>query len=415
MKIASSIADLLFEHECVVIPGLGGFITKTNPASVHPVKHQFKPPHKEIVFNQHLRANDGMLLNHIAHKESLPYSEAKKKMDKFVLRCLQEMQAGRRINFRLIGSISMDDKQQIVFDPDLSQNYLAESFGLTGFVSPAIKRETFTQKLEQQIKQQREEKSQKISSDTPKRKTTPKAPKQKVFRASRKKNPYKKQLIFIAVLLTFMASGWAYMNKHVVQHYYQTYASLVPFFYPSPNEYMATHMNHFGITALADNSDPSTIDKAKDLRSEIPVETLPNTAVLPETKTEEKVPTETEVVKEQLETPTAVQEEFIPAETITEATAKPAAEPTKELIQDPVQNMDQLKYFIIAGAFREKANADKLMAELRAKGFNAVFAGQTGSGLHRIAFEGHSSRSTALSRLEAIKEEENENAWLFSM
>lgn len=411
MKIASSIADLLFEHECVVIPGLGGFITKTNPASVHPVKHQFKPPHKEIVFNQHLRANDGMLLNHIAHKESLPYSEAKKKMDKFVLRCLQEMQSGRRINFRLIGSISMDDKQQIVFDPDLSQNYLAESFGLTGFVSPAIKRETFAQKLEQQIKQQREEKSQKINSDTSKRRTKPKAPKQKVFRASRKKNPYKKQLIFIAVLLIFMASGWAYMNKQLVQHYYQTYASLVPFFYPSPNEYMATHMNHFGITALADNSNPNTIDHAtlpvEDLRTEKPAETLPNTAFLSETKTEEELPAETEAVKELLETPATLHDEFIPAETI--------AEPTKKVIQNPVQHMDQPKYFIIAGAFRQKANADKLMDELRAKGFNAVFAGQTASGLHRIAFEVHPNRSAALSRLEAIKKEENENAWLFSM
>jgi cell division septation protein DedD len=302
-----------------------------------------------------------------------------------------------------------------VFDPDLSQNYLAESFGLTGFVSPAIKRETFTQKLEQQIKQQRAEKSQKISSDTPKRKATPKAPKQKTFRASRKKNPYKKQLIFIAVLLLFMASGWAYMNKHMVQHYYQTYASLVPFFYPSPNEYVATHMNHFGITTLADNSDPKTMDKAvspaEDLNSGKPFETPESTAVLPEVKTEEAFPTESETDEEQLETPTTVQDEIIPEETI----AEPTPEPTKVLIQDPVQNMDQLKYFIIAGAFREKANADKLVTKLRAKGFNAVFAGQTGSGLHRIAFEGHSSRSAALTRLEAIKEEENENAWLFSM
>ncbi len=410
MKIASSIADLLFEHECVVIPGLGGFITKTNPATVHPVKHQFKPPHKEIVFNQHLRANDGMLLNHIAHKESLPYSEAKKKMDKFVLRCIEEMQAGRKINFRLIGSISMDDKQQIVFDPDLSQNYLAESFGLTGFVSPAIKRETFTQKLEQQIKQQREEKSQKISSDTPKRKTKPKAPKQKVFRASRKKNPYKKQLIFIAVLLIFMTSGWAYMNKHVVQHYYQTYASLVPFFYPSPNEYVAAHINHFGI-AGSDNSSEITLSKTeipeKKLPEEKPAEALSKTAVSPENIIEEGPLTETDPNKEIPESSDPLQDEIIPEE--------PIAETPKEIVSDPVQAEEQAKYFIIAGAFREKANADKLVAKLRAKGFNAVFAGQTGSGLHRIAFEGHSNRGIALSRLEAIKEEENENAWLFIM
>lgn len=77
MKIAHYIADLLFEHECVVIPGLGGFITKDHPASIHPLKHQFKPPSREIVFNPHLRTNDGLLLSLIAQSENLSYQDAK--------------------------------------------------------------------------------------------------------------------------------------------------------------------------------------------------------------------------------------------------------------------------------------------------------------------------------------------------
>ncbi len=411
MKIASSIADLLFEHECIVIPGLGGFITKTNPASIHPVKHQFKPPHKEIVFNQHLRANDGMLLNHIAHKEALSYSEAKSKMDKFVHRCLEEMQAGRRINFRNIGSLSMDERQQIIFEPDLSQNYLADSFGLSGFVSPAIKRESFTQKLEQQIKQQREEKSRKLSSDLPG--TAAKKPKQKVFRASRKKNPYKKQIVFLAVLLIFMLGGWAYMNKTVVQQYYQAYAGLVPFFYANPNEYVAAHMDKldFAIpntkTNTAIKSEP-LLDKTSNTVVENPVaEPLPTLSEVKEENTSDSSP-----VKELADNTTG--EESTELDVTTEEVMEESAAPITENVALVAQQSD-LKYFIIAGAFREKANADNLIAALKGKGFSAVFAGQTGSGLHRVAFEGHFDKDKALLRLNAIKEEENENAWLFTM
>ena len=77
MKIAKYIADLLFEYECIVIPGFGGLITKEIPAQIHPVQHHFIPPSKEIVFNVHLKTNDGLLVNHIARQENLTYIEAK--------------------------------------------------------------------------------------------------------------------------------------------------------------------------------------------------------------------------------------------------------------------------------------------------------------------------------------------------
>ncbi len=58
------------------------------------------------------------------------------------------------------------------FDADATQNYLADSFGLTGFVSPMIKREDFKQKLEHTIRQQRDEKQRKLHTNpTPKSRT----------------------------------------------------------------------------------------------------------------------------------------------------------------------------------------------------------------------------------------------------
>jgi cell division septation protein DedD len=74
----------------------------------------------------------------------------------------------------------------------------------------------------------------------------------------------------------------------------------------------------------------------------------------------------------------------------------------------------QAGFYIIAGAFRDKENADKLINQLRSKGYEAVYAGQTNTGLWRIAFEAHQQRSAAIRRLAVIQNEENPGAWIFS-
>ena len=97
MKIARYIGDLLFEYECIVIPGFGGFITKEVPAKIHPVQNHFIPPSKEIVFNVHLKANDGLLINHIARSEKINYTEAKMRLENFVERCEAALKNGKSV------------------------------------------------------------------------------------------------------------------------------------------------------------------------------------------------------------------------------------------------------------------------------------------------------------------------------
>ncbi|MDY0077776.1 MAG: SPOR domain-containing protein [Bacteroidales bacterium] len=421
MKIASSIADLLFEHECVVIPGLGGFITKNHPAEIHSIKHQFKPPHKEIVFNQHLRANDGMLLNYIAQKEALAYADAKKKMDRFVLRCLDEMEHGRRITFRNIGSIYYDNHKQVVFDADTTQNYLADSFGLTGFVSPMILREDFKQKLEQTMRQQREEKQRKLHTDPVAKGKLPKSntKAEPVFKASRRPNRYKKQLFFIAFLLLFMLAGWSYMNINTVSRYYEAYSGWVPFFYASPNEFFAKHADKIVLDRyIPDEKNEIAANLQQSLRTS-------EATLIPDISSQEA-----DIIEEKNY---AEEQDFNDVNSFEANTEKantaadgyeveavvveplPVEEETVTAIGETIPfTTHQAGFFIIAGAFRDKDNADKLIGQLRGKGFEAIYAGQTNTGLWRIAFEAHQERSAAIRRLAVIQNEENPGAWIFS-
>ena len=70
------------------------------------------------------------------------------------------------------------------------------------------------------------------------------------------------------------------------------------------------------------------------------------------------------------------------------------------------------KYFIIGGAFGVEANADKLVAVLREKGYAADRAGLSPSGLHMVSYLSTPDRSEALVNLGVIRAQENPSAWL---
>jgi cell division protein FtsN len=70
------------------------------------------------------------------------------------------------------------------------------------------------------------------------------------------------------------------------------------------------------------------------------------------------------------------------------------------------------KYHIIAGAFREEANAHKKIGQLQDQGFNARLIGKNKYGLHQVTYTSVTERSEALSELRRIKSSFNKDAWL---
>ena len=59
--IDNYICELLYDHDCVIIPGLGGFIANFEPARIIRKQHTIMPPSKKIAFNGKLKNNDGLL------------------------------------------------------------------------------------------------------------------------------------------------------------------------------------------------------------------------------------------------------------------------------------------------------------------------------------------------------------------
>lgn len=139
MEINRYIKDLLLEHDCVVIPGLGGFIGSSSRAELQSITKTITPPGKRISFNAQLQRNDGLLIHHVAYVEGVSYDEAEHGVQEFVKACKRRLEQSGLIIFQEVGKLTMDADGIISFYPTPGRNLLQESFGL----KPVHYRQTF--------------------------------------------------------------------------------------------------------------------------------------------------------------------------------------------------------------------------------------------------------------------------------
>ncbi len=135
------ISELLFAHDCVIVPSFGGFVCTYASAKVHPAQHIFTPPSKQVFFNKHLQNNDGLLINAIASAVPCSFDEAQKDVRAFVDSITKEIRNGRKVDLPHLGTLSADPEGNISFESAPDVNFLIEAFGLSSFQSMPILRE----------------------------------------------------------------------------------------------------------------------------------------------------------------------------------------------------------------------------------------------------------------------------------
>lgn len=150
MKMDLYISQLLYRYQCVTVPGFGAFLTEIQSAQLNESSHSFYPPKKLVSFNSYLKNNDGLLANHMAQSEKISYDAAVSIIENQVVNWKSKLQELDTITLKNIGEFSLNTEKSLVFTPFDSINYLTESFGLTAYVSPAIKREVLQQVTEKQ-------------------------------------------------------------------------------------------------------------------------------------------------------------------------------------------------------------------------------------------------------------------------
>ncbi|HTX89263.1 MAG TPA: SPOR domain-containing protein [Bacteroidales bacterium] len=168
MNTGKYISELLYDHECVIIPGFGGFVGNYAPAQINPVHHAFHPPSKTLLFNVNLKQNDGLLANHIANGEHISFLEALRMITSQAESWKRSLQNGNSVTLDWVGRFYLDREGNLQFEQDREINYLPESFGLSPLISPAIRRTGIQKRMERRI-------ARYIESPAVPRRTLPKA------------------------------------------------------------------------------------------------------------------------------------------------------------------------------------------------------------------------------------------------
>lgn len=133
-EISEVISSLLYSHNCVIIPGFGGFVANYTPAHLQEDRLTVHPACKRIVFNASLINNDGLVLNAISEQLGITYNEAESKLEAFVQEISSKLNQYRNFEFKNLGTFYLNPEEKLLFVPYYGQNFLDESFGL-----PALK------------------------------------------------------------------------------------------------------------------------------------------------------------------------------------------------------------------------------------------------------------------------------------
>jgi cell division septation protein DedD len=141
MQFENLIKDLLYSNDCVVLPGLGGFIAKYKGATLNTSLHTVYPPQKTIGFNPQIKENDGLLVSALCALTNCTYTDGKIELDAWVKEQSNTLLRGEKISWKGIGILFQDRLGKIQFIPDSKGNFSLESFGLEKIILVPVERE----------------------------------------------------------------------------------------------------------------------------------------------------------------------------------------------------------------------------------------------------------------------------------
>jgi nucleoid DNA-binding protein len=147
--VASSINELLFEKNSVIVPGFGGFELQQQPANIDHIKSTISPPNKVPSFNKNLTINDGVLVDYIKSQNNCTLEEAYKIVEDFVAEIEAKIEKKEIVEFPKVGRIYKDYNKSLQFLP-YDTNFNAGAFGLPTIEihpfsrSESVKKETAT-------------------------------------------------------------------------------------------------------------------------------------------------------------------------------------------------------------------------------------------------------------------------------
>lgn len=124
------IINLLKEHECVVLPGIGGLLLKHIAA--HSSHGQIYPASKIIRFNRNISNDAELLVSSLINESGLTYIEAKQEVQNFVGRIKFQLTQKGFCDIDTLGRFSLTEDDNVKFIANASiKNLDKDNFGFS--------------------------------------------------------------------------------------------------------------------------------------------------------------------------------------------------------------------------------------------------------------------------------------------
>ena len=95
IELAQHIEVLLLENDCVIVPGLGGFVAHYTPAMRVAEENVFLPPTRIIGFNPQLKMNDAVRWAVEWYRDFYEKGQVNTDADIRAYECLMELSKGK--------------------------------------------------------------------------------------------------------------------------------------------------------------------------------------------------------------------------------------------------------------------------------------------------------------------------------
>ena len=105
IELAQHIEILLLENDCVIVPGLGGFVAHYTPAMRVAEENVFLPPTRIIGFNPQLKMNDGLLVQSYMAVYDTDFSDATRIVEKEVAHIFTALHEEGKVDLPNIGEL----------------------------------------------------------------------------------------------------------------------------------------------------------------------------------------------------------------------------------------------------------------------------------------------------------------------
>lgn len=344
------ISELLMEHDCVVVPGLGGFVANYAPAEINSSRHIIFPPYKKIVFNRKLKNNDGLLAEYISAVEQKTFSEATIFLNHFSDNLIKRLEKGEIILIESVGTLAMGAENNISFEPNTSTNLLTSSFGLESIQALPVNRE------EKRIKE-------------------PVFENRGVKQVDRK-SVFKRVAPYVAVPLLVLLL-WLPFATGVIKEDKINFSRINPFYNApapvySPAQLFEPYAAPAQYASLFDYEAEGKAVKYSFVENAI-TDSLAAGVIVS--------------LGEEMSVDSSVPEAAVAITSVK-------------------------KYHIIAGAFKYSDLAELLVADLRKKGFAAYILDEPNEDLQKVSYDGFPTKNEALQKLNEILNE-NPDAWVY--